>query len=63
MDLTGRKGGRNGLGEMVFGRNGALPQVTTEALQQWQAEGTVAGMVFDTTSSNTGIFQYFLYLT
>ena len=32
----------------------ATAQVTSEALQQWHASDSVAGIVFDTTSVNTG---------
>ena len=40
----------------------AIAQVTSEALQQWQAQDTVAGMVFDTTSSNTGDYCFIIHL-
>ena len=33
----------------------ATAEVTCEALQRWNASQTVAGMVFDTTSANTGM--------
>ena len=33
----------------------ATAEVTCEALQRWNASDTVAGMVFDTTSANTGM--------
>ena len=33
----------------------ATAEVTCEALQRWNASETVAGMVFDTTSANTGM--------
>ena len=39
----------------------AIAQVTSEALQQWQAQTTVAGMVFDTTSSNTGDYCFIFH--